>query len=47
MGMTSKAIVSNCNVLIIEMHPKPNESAVDPLQPLNYKKFSEVLNNSK
>ncbi len=41
------SIAANCNGLIIEMHPKPNESAVDPLQPLNYKKFSEVLNNSK
>tara|TARA_B100000686_G_scaffold345811_1_gene431081 strand:+ start:195 stop:1100 length:906 start_codon:yes stop_codon:yes gene_type:complete len=41
------SIAANCNGLIIEMHPKPSESAVDPLQPLNYKKFSEVINNSK
>ena len=41
------SIAANCNGLIIEMHPNPSKSAVDPLQPLNYKKFSEVLKIGK
>lgn len=41
------SISANCDGLIIEVHPRPSESKVDPLQPLNYKKFSEVLDVSK
>ena len=41
------SIAANCDGLIIEVHPKPEKSKVDPLQPLNYKKFSQVLNTSK
>ena len=41
------SIAANCDGLIIEVHPKPEESKVDPLQPLNYKKFSEVIGVSK
>jgi len=41
------SIAAGCDGLIIEVHPKPEESKVDPLQPLNYKKFSEVINISK
>jgi 3-deoxy-7-phosphoheptulonate synthase len=41
------SIAASCDGLIIEVHPKPEESKVDPLQPLDYKKFSEVLGISK
>ena len=44
--LTYASIAANCNGLIIEVHPNPSKSAVDPLQPLNYKKFSEVINTS-
>ena len=46
-GLTYASIAVGCDGLIIEMHPKPSESAVDPLQPLNFKKFEEVLIKSR
>ncbi len=46
-GLTYASIAAGCNGLIIEMHPKPSDSAVDPLQPLNFNQFSKVLNKSK
>ena len=33
------SIAAGCDGLIIEMHPNPSKSAVDPLQPLNFKEF--------
>ena len=42
MGQTALALASvaaGCDGLIIEMHPDPKNSAVDPLQPLNFKQF--------
>lgn len=41
------SIASGCDGLIIEMHPKPEQSLVDPLQPLGFRKFSELLIKSK
>ena len=41
------SISSGCDGLIIETHPNPKESAVDPLQPLNFKQFNNFLNMSK
>ena len=46
-GLTYASIAAGCDGLIIEMHPKPSESAVDPLQPLNFNEFRKVLNKSK
>lgn len=46
-GLTYASIAAGCDGLIIEMHPKPSESAVDPLQPLNFNEFTKVLNKSK
>ena len=37
------SIAAGCDGLIIEMHPNPKKSMVDPLQPLNYSQF-KVLN---
>ena len=37
------SIAAGCDGLIIEMHPDPKNSAVDPLQPLNFKEFSNFL----
>ncbi len=36
------SVAAGCDGLIIEMHPRPKESAVDPLQPLNYKDFKKL-----
>lgn len=36
------SVASGCDGLIIEMHPNPKKSAVDPLQPLNYKQFKQL-----
>ena len=38
------SIAAGCDGLIIEMHPNPKKSMVDPLQPLNFKQF-KTLNN--
>ena len=46
-GLTYASISANCDGLIIEMHPKPKESAVDPLQPLNFKQFSNLIKKSR
>ena len=34
--------LNGCDGLIIEMHPDPKNSAVDPLQPLNFKQFANL-----
>ncbi|MBH09654.1 MAG: 3-deoxy-7-phosphoheptulonate synthase [Candidatus Marinimicrobia bacterium] len=46
-SLVYSSIAAGCDGLIIEMHPDPKKSAVDPLQPLNFKKFKEVLVKSK
>ncbi len=46
-SLTYASIAASCDGLIIEMHPKPSESAVDPLQPLNFKQFSNVIKKSR
>ena len=41
------SVAAGCDGLIIEMHPKPSKSAVDPLQPLNFKQFGKMVFNLK
>ncbi len=41
--LTLASIAADCDGLIIEMHPRPEKSLVDPLQPLNFKEFSNLL----
>ena len=38
------SVAAGCDGLIIETHPNPKKSVVDPLQPLNYSQF-KLLNN--
>ena len=40
--LTLASIAAGCDGLIIEMHPNPKKSMVDPLQPLNFSQFSEL-----
>ena len=41
------SIAAGCDGLIIEMHPNPSKSAVDPLQPLDFAQFKEFIKKSK
>jgi 3-deoxy-7-phosphoheptulonate synthase len=36
------SVAAGCDGLIIETHPDPKKSAVDPLQPLNFKEFANL-----
>tara|TARA_B100000787_G_C16166615_1_gene284226 strand:+ start:580 stop:1491 length:912 start_codon:yes stop_codon:yes gene_type:complete len=45
--LTYASIAAGCDGLIIEVHPDPKNSAVDPLQPLNYKEFKNLIIKSK
>ena len=41
------SVAAGFDGLIIEMHPNPSKSAVDPLQPLNFKQFGKLVSESK
>ena len=46
-ALTYASISAGANGLIIETHPTPSKSAVDPLQPLNFKQFSALIKKSR
>ena len=46
-ALTYASISAGANGLIIETHPTPSKSAVDPLQPLNFKQFSSLIKKSR
>ncbi len=46
-ALTYASISAGANGLIIETHPTPSKSAVDPLQPLNFKQFSVLIKKSR
>lgn len=41
------SIAAGCDGLIIETHPNPKKSLVDPLQPLDFKQFSNLIKMSR
>ena len=41
------SVAAGADGLIIETHPNPKKSAVDPLQPLNFKQFSSVIKKTR
>lgn len=45
--LTYASISAGCDGLIIEMHPTPKKSHVDPLQPLNFIEFKKLINQSR
>ena len=45
-SLTFASVAAGCDGLIIEMHPEPKKSAVDPLQPLNFLQFKQLIKNS-
>lgn len=46
-SLTYASIAAGCDGLIIEMHPNPKKSLVDPLQPLNFKQFKQLISKSR
>ena len=46
-SLTLASVAAGADGLIIEMHPEPKKSAVDPLQPLNFNQFKNFLSTSK
>jgi 3-deoxy-7-phosphoheptulonate synthase len=46
-SLTYASIAAGCDGLIIEMHPNPKKSLVDPLQPLNFKQFKQLISTSR
>ena len=46
-SLTLASIAAGCDGLIIEIHKNPKKSAVDPLQPLNFKQFSQLVKQSR
>jgi 3-deoxy-7-phosphoheptulonate synthase len=37
------SVAVGANGVMIEVHPNPNEAAVDPLQPLNFSEFNQLM----
>ncbi len=46
-SLTLASIAAGCDGLILEMHINPKKSAVDPLQPLNFLEFKNLIKKSK
>ena len=42
-SLTLASIGAGCDGLIIEMHKNPKKSLVDPLQPLNFSQFKNLV----
>ena len=42
--MTLASIAAGADSIMLEVHPDPNNSAVDPLQPIDFKSFSDLMN---
>jgi len=41
--MTLASIAAGADAIMLEVHPDPDNSAVDPLQPINFKSFKELM----
>ncbi len=45
--MTLASIASGADGIMLEVHPDPENSAVDPLQPISFRSFSKLMNQMK
>jgi 3-deoxy-7-phosphoheptulonate synthase len=43
--MALASVAAGADGLMIEVHPNPSEAAVDPLQPLNYTEFEDLVHS--
>jgi len=42
--MTLASVASGADAIMLEVHPDPKNSAVDPLQPINFRDFEDLIN---
>ena len=42
--MTLASIAAGADSIMLEVHPDPENSAVDPLQPIDFNSFSKLMN---
>ena len=42
-SMSLAAVASGADGIMLEVHPDPSNSAVDPLQPIDFKEFAELV----
>ena len=40
--MSLASVASGADGIMLEVHPNPSQSAVDPLQPINYEEFKNL-----
>ena len=43
--MSLASIAGGADGVMLEVHPDPKNAAVDPLQPLNFSDFKDVMNS--
>ena len=43
-SMTLASIASGADAIMLEVHPDPQNAAVDPLQPIDFKSFKNLVN---
>ena len=43
--MTLASIAAGADGIMLEVHPDPENSAVDPLQPIDFKEFKKLIKN--
>ena len=41
--MSLASVAAGADSIMLEVHPDPENSAVDPLQPIDFKSFSELM----
>ena len=43
--MSLASVAAGADGVMLEVHPDPENAAVDPLQPINYSDFDDLMNN--
>jgi 3-deoxy-7-phosphoheptulonate synthase len=43
--MALASVASGADGIMLEVHPDPDNAAVDPLQPINYEAFDDLIHN--
>ena len=46
-SMTYASVSAGADGVMLEVHPKPSQAAVDPLQPINYSEFKKIFSKIK